>query len=197
MIEYKIDNTIIINHGYTYLSDDISAFGQTFTQVGNIVYMLTKMNTIARYNLSSLTLDYNWQSIDTTNAEYACLTRSSSHFHAIGGFDDSFVSLDTVLSLHIDSMQWQNDLIPPMNQQRSMLSCQYVPHNDALFAIAGMNNIRTIERIVIGESSWSTLSQSLTGRSGGKGTRSVLIGEFIYVIGGFYDDTSRYEVHTI
>merc|ERR1712003_563323 len=113
---------------------------------------------------------------------------------------------DTVLSLNVLSMEWQNDFIPNMNTARGWLSCVYVPYSDEIFAIAGWNPtgsvfVQSIEHITVGSSNWTTLSTSLSTTTGGYGTRSVLANHIIWVIGGYQNYPGPLDhsdlVHTI
>merc|ERR1719461_1550559 len=108
------------------------------------------------YNLSSLSMDYTWTTVDITNPRRSCLVRSSTHFHVIGGvyyYNFESTSRNSVLSLDIQSMKWEN-VIPNMNQRRGYLSCIFI--DGMIYAIAGRldgwTRLQSIEQISIGES---------------------------------------------
>merc|ERR1712129_390401 len=61
-VQYNTATDTIIDNGNNYLSNAIYALGQSFTQYDNILYMLTPDETIATFDLSDSTFDYNFAS---------------------------------------------------------------------------------------------------------------------------------------
>ena len=188
--------TQAIEENLSYFPNDIYGYAQGYVQNGNQLYTIQGNDpAIGDFNLVTNAYSPSIANIPffstTRFPYYMCLAHAANHLFILGGG-----GIRMQFSPNIDASTWDN-IIPGMNSARGSHSCLVV--NEFLYSIAGRDesfSLQSIEKIDTTQNAatWSTLSQSLT--AGGQGTRAVVNGQNIYVIGGYNNDYVN-TVHTI
>eukprot|EP01083_Nonionella_stella_P095636 268525_1 len=163
---------------------ETSALGwcQHYTQIGNDLWILrdggqgflkvnTKTRAIEPLSISS-----------PKGHEASCLTSTQDHLIVVG-------PATTVQIYNVKMNYWLSD-IPSISRVRKRSSCAVV--DDTVYAIAGWDGFLTLLKSIetldissmdsMSSQQWNPLSGSLT--TGRQGTRAVVYGTGIYVIGG-------------
>eukprot|EP01084_Bolivina_argentea_P204029 348386_1 len=202
MIEYDVQQNIFVDNGVSALNDKTYGSGQYYNQIGNLLYIIDSTNTeninktLTVFNLESKTFDHPyWNGIDSQIAAAydGCIASSNDRIFIFGGKDNNNAFLGIVQILYLSTNAWSSYTLT-MNQERNEFSCIVHQPTDTLYAIGGnecnncyLSSIEKIKIINIENEAWQYNINSLS--SPAKGTRSVIYGNSIFVVGGYYWST--------
>eukprot|EP01084_Bolivina_argentea_P111137 198386_1 len=185
LIEYNIDNDLYIQHNS--ISTQIYTSSQSYTQIGNIVYLYSyKTQMITTYNMKSNV--YNNVAITKPDdRRYPCLTNfGEQYLFLLGGYLNG-VYLNDFRIFDLIQNEWINDGTS-MPQKRRDFSCDI--HNDILYIFGGYDGTKSLDSVITlninnvsnMDDEWITLLSTLT--SPKYNIRSVVYDDYIYIIGG-------------
>eukprot|EP01083_Nonionella_stella_P318975 1168414_1 len=189
-------NNNFIDQDKQFFNDSIYGDGQFYTQLGNILWMISSDNTGFR---TFDTRTYQMKSpsspsieIQTPVDDSACLTSTDDYLIVIGGGGAKYpyLYLDTVQIYHLAANQWLSN-VSTLNAGRIHSAC--VVGNNKLYSIGGYGNdddsLDSIEVLdvsnmsAISSTSWNYLGCTL--QKARDSLRVALYGtDMIYVVGG-------------
>eukprot|EP01083_Nonionella_stella_P318974 1168410_1 len=190
-------NNNFIDQDKQFFNDSIYGDGQFYTQLGNILWMISSDNTGFR---TFDTRTYQMKSpsspsieIQTPVDDSACLTSTDDYLIVIGGGGAKYpyLYLDTVQIYHLAANQWLSN-VSTLNAGRIHSAC--VVGNNKLYSIGGYGNdddsLDSIEVLdvsnmsAISSTSWNYLGCTL--QKARDSLRVALYGtDMIYVVGGW------------
>eukprot|EP01084_Bolivina_argentea_P287771 493802_1 len=188
---------------------NITSNAQSFTQIGDIIYMV-KDNTFATFNTATKVFTQNWNNVNipinqnSATAFSGCLTNiEDKYLIVLGGKDNEITYLKSIHIYDISNNIWLSNP-PDMRRNRRIFTCNVV--NQYMYAIGGetsYNNqgqypiyTNSIEKLYIGNmnniqnENWIQLSNTLVDPTAF--TRSVVVNDFIYIIGGYQSNPFGY-----
>eukprot|EP01083_Nonionella_stella_P286942 976647_1 len=185
--------------GEQYLTSAQATRGssQHYMQLGNELWMIDSSGVgFVKADTETYTITVPPASFPITVNDVACLAGTDLFLFVIGGADESMLAITTTQIYRISDGVWLQN-VPSLNTKRKSLSC--IAHDNILFAIGGYDSSTYLESIetldisnidTISTKTWGTeWADSLI--SGRKGSRSVLYGTDIYVIGGRDNNGNR------
>eukprot|EP01083_Nonionella_stella_P010837 30796_1 len=193
-VTFNINTGSFTDQGQHYLTSEqrTDAYSQHYMQIGSELWMISLSGTYfvkADTETFEITVP-STTSFPTTVHEFACLSGTEEYLFVIGGGDGGGSdAMNTVQIYRISDNQWLQN-VPYLNTKRMSLSC--LVSGDTLYAIGGdegsiyLDSIETLDITnmdAISTKTWDiNWADPLT--SGRKGTRAVVYGTDIYVIGG-------------
>eukprot|EP01083_Nonionella_stella_P274577 932123_1 len=183
---FQIQNNTFVSRGSTFLPSAHATYSlsQHYTQLNDQLWMLdSNGEKFIRMDLKSYTSYSPSTTLPISVDQYGCLTSSDDHL---------IVIRRQVQIYNINDNQWLSN-VPTLQQPRGHLACAVV--NKHVYAIGGYTNVQgsglildTIEVLDLSNmsldsfSSWYDFSDTLTVQR--TGSRSVVHGRDIYVVGG-------------
>eukprot|EP01084_Bolivina_argentea_P092755 166854_1 len=203
--EYSVIEDKITDHG-AVISTCAGSRGQYYVQVSHMIYMIgypynIYRNTLATFNLETKIYTNNWGNVTLEPTPYGgCIASWNDYLFVIGGVSNPTINSTQILNT--SSLQWL-DNTPRLNVGREGLACIVNPSNKKLFAMGGLGDgiyLNSIEVLLIDISNIETSTWQLNGDNllhAMHGTRCVLFGDNIYVIGGSEGQNNVAEVSVI
>eukprot|EP01084_Bolivina_argentea_P091023 163918_1 len=186
-------NNTFTDHGTTNAS--VSGNGQFYAQMDEYLYMIHAENgdTFDRFNVFTSVIENNFTSIPVDVGVYGCLTVISGdlekYLAIIGGTGNGIVDVQI---LKLETKTWISG-VPNMQEARSMASCAAT--NNKLYAIGGffyggvyrdsIEVLNVLNLDMIQNQQWRYMRTLSHGMSG---SRAVIYGYMIYIVGGYYYD---------
>eukprot|EP01083_Nonionella_stella_P282699 961975_1 len=198
LIEYNIEDNALIDYGISFFSIDLWGYSTFYTQVDNLLYILTAPDALNTFNFQTRDLIQNIYTVPVSLSYGSCITSHNNSIYLIGGADTSSNPIDSVQILDLLTAQWLNNA-PSLKQARERHSCVIHPNTNELYAIGGFDPISTLSAIEsintmnIAQNTWEhvgDLTIPLTH------SRAVLYENIIYVLGGMNGD-SGYQSDTM
>eukprot|EP01083_Nonionella_stella_P129231 392057_1 len=154
LISYDIDSNIFTDYTATALSDYVWGWGDFYTQIDDILYMIDPSgDKLSTFNVNTAQFTYYYQTIDIPYDVnyYGCLASIDDALFVLGGGTSS----KHVQVLNLTTRTW---IVSPevdyLNHGRRSTSCIVHPYNNALYAIGGDNGTsitQTIEKLYVGD----------------------------------------------
>eukprot|EP01084_Bolivina_argentea_P192949 331132_1 len=194
-----------IDYGWQYLPDRVYGQAQYYTQVGSVLYMIhDDGRSFDIFDLEHVFITYDYKSIRIPNnvGTSACLVfieQDAGYLMVIGGWTTTTGVLDYVQILNMTTNQWILTA-PSLNVPRNSGAC--IAYHQWTYAIGGATNgatswgdaLNSIEVLLVNDmlniqnQEWSFI-QNLSRPM--RGSRSVIYGDDILVIGGEIDILSQ------
>eukprot|EP01083_Nonionella_stella_P108687 316296_1 len=188
--DLMINNFTDYGEFYLPLSDKISYRQEAssfYTQLDHYLYTIDS-NSLFRFDLKNNSYDHNWNDIpfyvynDGSDIDKGCLASTTNLIFLISRYQ--------VNALNLSSMSWLSNM-SSMIESRSEIACIVHPIRKRLYAIPGW--IPSIESLYIGDDqdittqTWALLQGSFLdiSRRWDAGSRAVVYGDDIWVIGGY------------
>eukprot|EP01083_Nonionella_stella_P129229 392052_1 len=159
LISYDIVSNLFTDYTVTALSDDVWGWGDFYTQIDDILYMIDPLgNKLSTFNVKTAQFTYHYQNIDIPHevSESGCLASIDDALFVVGGA--SWIGGSP--SKHVQVLNLTNStwIVSPevdyLNHGRRSTSCIVHPYNNALYAIGGDNGTsitQTIEKLYVGD----------------------------------------------
>eukprot|EP01083_Nonionella_stella_P093296 261398_1 len=152
LMSYDIDSNLFTDYSATALSNDVSGWGDFYTQIDDILYMIDPWNdTLSTFNVNTAQFAYYYQNIEiphTVSDNDGCLASIDDALFVLGGG----TSYKYVQVLNLTATTW---IVSPevdyLNHGRRSTSCIVHPYNNALYAIGGIPDTETIEKLHVGD----------------------------------------------
>eukprot|EP01083_Nonionella_stella_P093297 261403_1 len=151
LISYDIVSNLFTDYTVTALSDDVWGWGDFYTQIDDILYMIDPSgDKLSTFNVNTAQFTYYYQNIDIPLGalNYGCLASIDDALFVLGGGTSS----KHVQVLNLTTRTW---IVSPevdyLNQSRTRSSCIVHPYNNALYAIGGIPDTETIEKLHVGD----------------------------------------------
>ena len=210
VVEYdpSSDTYTDVSENYNTITDDIRHSSQGYAQSPDTPYQLyvasestSNKPQIALFDMRSN--DYTVISSIPYSGSISkgalCLVHTGTHIvvSGVNVVDSGNDYRTTVYTLRLSDSIWDN-FIPDMDVFRAS-SCAFA--NNAVFTIGGFHGkyspwphfivtcVSSIGKFELGSSNWLNIGE-LTEGSGGAGTRAVVYGDEVWVIGGWHYDES-------
>ena len=204
LVSYNVETRDFTDHGQNYLPTYLQfhqyGFGQTYTQIGDILWMTdyrgNYFNTFNTKTLEFVFSNHGQYLIPVDVNADACLASSQNYLFVVGGSNSlngtGYNYLDLLQIYDVSLSLWKNNL-PKLLEKRSSLAC--FVHNEYLYAIGGVNveinkvnYLATVEMLFVGNDllnihseQWQYIGDL---SQGVRYPRAALYGHDILVIGG-------------
>eukprot|EP01084_Bolivina_argentea_P107497 192194_1 len=206
LVEYIISKNNITDHGAA-LPTDLYGNSQFYTQIDETLYMIDPLIfAISSYDLN--TNVFNYEAFVPIGRTKQCLAGVANNLFVLGGYTHK-TTYSNFQIFNISSQEWSSG--PDMLYNRHGFTCNVHPITEELYAIAGFETQLTknpvqryyrseIEKINISSiknitnEAWIQLPQPLFP---GYQVRSVVFEDYIFVIGGLYNDNKRIHIQSI
>eukprot|EP01083_Nonionella_stella_P209589 759607_1 len=174
LMSYDIDSNFFTN--YSALSNGITGLGNFYTQIDDILYMISGIggsysypagstpvihNKLSTFNVNTAQFTYYYQNIDipltvdTYGESDGCLASIDDALFVLGGGHGNVYKYEYVQVLNLTSSTWiYSPDIAYLNEGRLFTSCVVHPYNNALYVIGGYNRsleTATIEKLYVGD----------------------------------------------
>eukprot|EP01083_Nonionella_stella_P149100 473090_1 len=135
LIRYDIDSNFFTDYNTTALSNGVYGWGNFYTQIDNILYMIDAVdgNKLSTFNVNTAQFIYYYQHIDIPNTVAdGCLASVDDALFVLGQLSN----LQSVQILNLTTNTWiVSPEIDYLSQDRDSASCIVHPYNNALYAI--------------------------------------------------------------
>eukprot|EP01084_Bolivina_argentea_P191295 328607_1 len=189
---------IFTDHGIQNLTilHDIQAHAQSYTQIGDILWILHKTEAfIYRYNLKTLRFENPDITVPVSSYQRGCMTTINDTYLIIAGGGRGDTYLDLLQVFNLISSEWlDSSNIPKLKQKRRSSTCNV--NNNKLYVIGGNSDEGILGSVeVFNITKWEyignlTLIQSVSG------ARSVVFEHDILILGG-YEKTPQNSVQIL
>eukprot|EP01083_Nonionella_stella_P063195 164227_1 len=151
LMSYDINSNVFTKYSATALPSSVYGWGDFYTQIDDIVYML--VGGISTFNVNTAQFTYQshatQQWLDSTRG---CLSSIDDALFVLGATTPNASYYRFVQVLNLTNSTWITS--PALNQGRIHASCIVHPYNNALYAIGGNNGtsyLQTIEKLYVGD----------------------------------------------
>eukprot|EP01083_Nonionella_stella_P010838 30798_1 len=199
-VTFNINDHTFTDEGQYYLTSEqaIDGWSQDYMQIGSYLWMLSVSGTyFVKANTETHEITIPSTTFPATVDDAACLSGTEEYLFVIGGGDGWGSDPMNIAQIYrLRDSQWLQN-VPFLNTKRMSLSC--IASGDKLYAIGGdegstyLDSIETLDisnMEIISSKTWD-INWVDTLTSGRKGTRAVLYGTDIYVIGGKDNNNGR------
>eukprot|EP01083_Nonionella_stella_P037854 103143_1 len=194
LMEYNIAQNAFIDHGERFFKDSIYGDSTFYTQVGDVLYILSDPGVLNAFNLDTKELTESVFTLPIPVHYSACLNSNSDYLSATGGWN-SKKAIATVQILDLTTLQWL-DNVPSLTQNRFQHACAI--DLDILYAIGGhvdvnpLSMIESISTLNIAQNTWQKLGDLPVAVGF---ARAVVHEHVIYVLGGGIVDGPGYTLY--
>eukprot|EP01083_Nonionella_stella_P129230 392053_1 len=160
LISYDIDSNIFTDYTATALSDYVWGWGDFYTQIDDILYMIDPSgDKLSTFNVNTAQFTYYYQNIDIPLGalNYGCLASIDDALFVLGAGPTPSL-LDPKKHVQVLNLTTRTWIVSPevdyLNHGRRSTSCIVHPYNNALYAIGGDNGTsitQTIEKLYVGD----------------------------------------------
>eukprot|EP01083_Nonionella_stella_P226282 803775_1 len=155
LISYDIVSNLFTDYTVTALSDDVWGWGDFYTQIDDILYMIDPLGEkLSTFNVNTAQFTYYYQNIDIPLGalNYGCLASIDDALFVLGAGPTPSL-LDPKKHVQVLNLTTRTWIVSPevdyLNQSRTRSSCIVHPYNNALYAIGGYTE--TIEKLYVGD----------------------------------------------
>eukprot|EP01083_Nonionella_stella_P171709 587159_1 len=211
LMQYDVVNNNMIDNGTSFTTDSVTNAGQSYAQISSDLFIISPSgDKLSVSHLDTKIFESSWKNIvissNAENLRYACLASDTLRnlLYITGGYEEFGADTDSIQILNVSTPEWITTALnpPTMKQTRSRHTCNVHSDRMRLYVIAGYRDaepINTIEYLDVVDLSnlplsWQS-SQNLIYDA--NAPRSVVYMDYIFVIGGQYNDPTVTRVDRI